>query len=235
MLKKFMGVALAALLACTPVYAATPTMSVGDTSIAVPVKTGYVSAREKAPEFVQRLQSAMGSGGITIFDIYMSTDDVEQARAGMSIADTFYVYGTMDSLKNAKVNDKDWAFARRVIARTISQIDPNKEFADDAERASKRLAAEAGVDAEVTLGTMDKPKVYGDDPESVRLSMVMPMELNVVGETERRVLDVDAAIARVRERVVVLYVYRMRDGDTAVPATREALASALDEMRVLNR
>lgn len=235
MLMNFRAALVAVAALCAPMLATAETMRVGKTDITLPVDAGYVSARENAPQVYDRMKATLGGSRIRIADAYLTAADAEQVKAGMSLHGTFYVFATLEQLENAQVDARDWSFGRRVIARSLGLTDPNAEIKGADKRLSEHVSKEVGADVKVELGKVDKPVVYGDDPESVRFSMTLPVQTTVQGESDRTVLGVDGAIAHVREKVVLVYVYRLRHDEEDARITRETLASLLTRLQAANR
>jgi hypothetical protein len=229
--------ALAALLAftCTAAAATGPMrVTIGDTTLALPVDEGYVDAATVAPALFASLQENLGKQDIVPAAALVTGQDAERLKASLPSRDFLYVYATIKSLANVHVDDRDWAVGRRVIPRAIAQVDIDKQTDEMEARMSREATEKAGIDAKIDFGSVGAPVIVPSDPESVRFSMAFPITTTVAGESDRRVLGVECAIVHLKEKLVAIYVYRDRENDEQARALRTALDGAVTRLRALN-
>jgi hypothetical protein len=235
---KIRTAALAALLAiaCTTAGAATAPMriTIGDTALALPVDEGYVDAASVTPALFASLQENLGKQDIVPAAALVTAQDAERLKASLPSRDFLYVYATIKSLTNVRVDDRDWAVGRRVIPRAIAQVDIDKQTAEMETRMSREATEKAGVDAKIDFGRIGAPVIVPSDPESVRFSMAFPITTTVAGESDRRVLGVECAIVHLKEKLVAIYVYRDRENEQQGRDLRAALDGAVTQLRALN-
>jgi hypothetical protein len=78
--------------------------------------------------------------------------------------------------------------------------------------------------------------VYGDDPRSVRFSMVVPIETKIGGEVRRGRVVTVAATTVVSERLLFLYAFQVlaEDAPADTASTRAALDAFVERVYRLN-
>jgi hypothetical protein len=234
---KIRTAALAALFAfaCTTAAASAPMqITIGDTPLVLPVEDGYVDAASVAPALFASLQQNLGKQDIQPAAALLTAQDAERLQASLASRDFLYVYATIKSLAKVRIDDRDWAVGRRVIPKAIAQVDIDKQTAEIETRMSREATEKAGMDASIDFGKVGAPVIVPSDPESVRFSMAFPITTTVAGESDTRVLGVECAIVRLKQKLVAIYVYRDRENDQQAMELRTALDGAVNRLRALN-
>lgn len=208
-------------------------MILGDVSVRLPLEAGQVSLKQKLPDALARLQELVKQD-LVVTDALASEEDVERMRAGLQFRGYLHAYARIPTLDAVKIDDRDWATGRRIMAKAIAGLNLNEDAPEIEAKLTARANEDADLDARIELGEIGRPVVFGNDPQAVKFSLALPIATTIAGESDHRVLGAECAIIRIRQKLVVLYLYRERvDGQDAMELRAE-LERTIERLRAAN-
>ncbi|MFC0676684.1 hypothetical protein ACFFGH_02295 [Lysobacter korlensis] len=224
---------VAALWAGVASAEAVTTVKVGDAELQVPVEDGYLAASVSAPTLYSMSQAGLP---VThrLVEGFMSRADLKRVLIGQRPEQVFYQVQVMRDAEQVELSEQEWQQARPQIAQSMGAVDM-QALADSMQRgASERMSETAGLDVEVSFGKVGAPTLYGDDPNSLRFVMLLPINGQVAGQQHAVTLECAGAVARVGGKLLFLFAYRDHTGGADAATVRTALDRFVDRTVALN-
>lgn len=236
MMAKLQGwVAAILLVACiwTPtVIAQTRNVDVGGRQIAIPVEKGYtlVSDDKAAMDLITSfLPPAM-----EVLAFSMHQEDVASDLL-VNEQYPYYFYATIDKLRSIDMDETSWKTVRPMAETQLRELDIGAASRDMMEQGNAKLTQFVGDKVEVSAKLAYKQQVWTATDGSLRMTAVMPGRMEIAGKSANFVQDAGMAMLPVRERLLVIYVYRKRDPqDQGSDAIRALLDAATRSMLKVN-
>ncbi len=229
----FRLLAAAALLAYSAFASADQAvpLTVGDRQIKVSVPDGYVRTSQTIPALFDITAAALPQSNRLVEYFLSEADfrDMMSGKAGNPTRPGFQVQ-VMKSVEGIEISAADWQLGRAEIAKTMGLLDANELMKADTAKANERMSEAAGTEVEVSYGEIGKPQVYGNDPNSLRFSMRVPLNVKTATGTEQSVISCVGAVTVLNGRLVFLYAY---GDEKQLPELRAALDRFVDGSRAL--
>lgn len=232
----FMRGMLAALVACASLkaHAGSVELRVGDAQVPVAVPVGQVRVSQASPQLFD-LYATLMPASHRLVEAFATEADVSRSLAGEFSKDVAYQVQVVLNVEGRDVGAAEWREGRPQVAREIGLVDMQAVSHALAPGASERLSAAAGAPVELRFGEAGRMSAYGDDPRSVRFSMLMPVSARAAGTSITAQVECAGAVTVVHGKLLFLYAYRVHhDGDDA-SIIRTALDRWVDATLALDR
>lgn len=206
----------------------------GDVAVRIPLPPDYRSVRDNAPRIGAVLEASLPTQ-MRFLDAYYSRSDLTAAILGTHPPEEILmVVATLRDAEALVLDDAVWVEAKPAMARGVAGSDLAEMMESLREGANERLSSTTGTQVDMSLRAVGKPLVYDTDGDAIRFQVRIKVNGQVGGRTSVRDMVMAAAIARVRGKLIYLYLYDAYEGDATAPALREALALQLGKIYAAN-
>jgi hypothetical protein len=206
----------------------------GDVAVRIPLPPDYRSVRDNAPRIGAVLEASLPTQ-MRFLDAYYSRSDLTAAILGTHPPkEILMVVATLRDAEALVLDDAVWVEAKPAMARGVAGSDLDEMMESMREGANERLSSTTGTQVDMSLRAVGKPLVYDTDGDAIRFQVRIKVNGQVGGRTSVRDMVMAAAIARVRGKLIYLYLYDAYEGDATAPALREALALQLGKIYAAN-
>lgn len=186
----------------------THVLQAGETTIKVSVPDGYVRTSDRLPDLFKLTEAAIPPAS-RLVESFFTEADIKQMLLGKTTkqAPNYQVH-TLRAAEGMNFNDAEWAELRASSIKEMGGLDAKQLMNSTASARDERISSASSGQIEMKVGDVSKPQLYGDDPESIRFTMLVPFETRVGEENVRVNVECAAAIVRISSKFVMLYVYR---------------------------
>lgn len=209
-------------------------LTVGGHVIRVAVDDRYVRSSEKQPSMFAVSSAAMPPTN-RLVEQFVTAADAKRMLLGQPIADDYLQVQSLRDAEGTDITAADWASVRPTMVRQLGGMDMDKLAKPMQSGMDKRMSESSGADVAMTFGKLGKPTIYGNQPESVRFVMLLPITATINGQARQVQLECAGAITVLNKRLVYIYNYRtLRPEDKNMLAVRAALDHFVDRAEALN-
>lgn len=210
-------------------------LDIGGREVKVEVPAGYVRYSEAAPALNDVIQKALPQTNLLI-DTFADEGDVLLRKAGSESKHSEYEVQTLRALGTTDIGPEEWKLLRPAMLQQIGAMDPSTLNDDVQKNVGGVVADETGGAVKLEVGEVARPALYGNDPDSVRFTMILPSTFVVRGQKAERRIVVAAVVAVVARRLVFLYAQRIAgvDGAPDLAGVRADLDAFYGRVRALN-
>lgn len=225
---------LALCLPTAPLQAGTTTATfdIGGVAVRLDVPEGYARVSQRSPELLA-FQQGMLPQTNRLVETLMTEADLTTTLAGGQSAGIAYQLQAMRALESVDIDAAKWPQLRDATIEQMGGIDMRKVMGTLQQQADRTLEAATDGEVGVRLGDPSQPALYAtDDPDAVHFSMVLPLEVEVAGETTQQRIAAACMLTVVAERLVLLYAFlgiKPGDDEQQVRARVQAAVDALGE------
>ena len=206
----------------------------GGTAVRIPLPASYRSVRDNAPRIGAVLEASLPQQ-MHFLDAYYSRADLTAAILGTRPPeDVVMLVATLRDAEAMTLDDAAWAEAKPAMARGVAGTDLDSAIDSMREGTNSRLSETVGAKVDMALRTVGQTQVYDTTGDAIRFQLRVRVEGQVAGKTSARDLVMAAAIARLRGKLIYLYLYDAYEGDASAPALREALEQQLGKIYAAN-
>lgn len=209
--------ALCLLLAlfAVPAHAETTVpLTVGAARIEVAVDDDMLRLSTQAPS-VYDVTAAGLPPASRLVDGFISKADAKRALLGQRFEDPFFQIQVLRAMEPLDFTAGDWAQLLPALAKGIGAVDGGVLARDEAD-FNKRIGDAADKTVVVHFGEVSKPTIYAMSAAGIRFTMLIPMSMQVDGQTTPLTLECATAVVRLRGKAVLMSAYRTHhDGDDA--------------------
>jgi hypothetical protein len=191
-------------------------LQIGDTPFKVVVPDGYVRTSIVLPEMFNLTAAALPPAS-RLMESFITEADVKQLLLGKRAGSSpNYQAHAMRAAENITFNEAEWAGFRRETERQLGVIDANQVLQSGASGRDERIREASNGEFEMKIGEVSKPQVFGNDPKSVRFTMLVPMAAKSAQVSEQVSVECAGSIVYVHGKIVMLYVYRVHAKDNRI-------------------
>lgn len=207
-------------------------LDVGGNSLRYEQPAGYVRVSEESPPLFRYLESALPPAN-RLVEAFYTPADVQILLSGGKANDTYFMVQSIRALEDQTVSTADWRRLLSQASAEMGKFDINAEIAKDTAR-DKRMSRAAGQQVQMEFGEIATPQVYAQDDKEVRFLMLIPLTVRVEGQP----LSINAvcagAMLLVRNKPLLVYVYRASSTAEDVATAQRQLAVATNALLALN-
>jgi hypothetical protein len=230
------GFAVSVLLLTANLAVAEQTVSltVGGKSIKVAVPDGYVRSSETVPMLYDITAAAIPTGN-RLVEFFIANADAKQILLGTTkgLKQTNFQVQAMRQIEAIDLSPQDWTQFRPDLVRGLGGADADTLIKADHEKSNERISETAGTAVEVKYGKIGKPSLYGDDQESVRFTMLVPISVKTASGEVQTVVACAGAIVVVSSRLIYIFAYGDPEAEGGMPAVRAALDQFVEQTRAI--
>lgn len=208
-------------------------LSIGGTEIRVAADDGYLRTSEKLPA-MHAVAAAALSPGNRLVESFVSEADAKRMLLGLPRRDTFLQVQVLRNAEALDFTEADWEQGRPQIAKALGVMDLNAILANQTSASGERMSAAAGMPVSLSFGELGKPMLYGLQGPSLRFVLLLPMSVEVGGQSHQVTLEGAGAVARLSNKLVYLFAYREHAEGSDTTAVRAALDRFVDRAIALN-
>lgn len=183
-------------------------LDIGGREVKVEVPAGYVRYSEAVPALNDVIQKALPQTNLLI-DTFADERDLVMRNSGSVARYSEYEVQTLRALGTADIGPEEWKIVRPMMLQQIGAMDPSTLNDDMQKNVGGVVADETGGAVKLEVGEVARPALYGDDPDSVRFTMILPSTFVVRGQKVEHRIIVAAVVAVVSRRLVFLYAQRV--------------------------
>lgn len=225
-------VSWALLLLASAAYAEPVPLTVGDTTIQLPVDAGYSRASSADQQFFNLVQAGLPTTNHLI-EIFITPDDLNRLHTTGVAAGPYYEVQVMRELETRPVGEDEWNENKPQLTAGMTKLDLN-QLASNESGANARMSAVAGQSVHVNFGQMSSPTIYRETPMSVEYAMIVPKQMNSGGQTVSATIAVAGAFVVARNRLIFLYAYRTATDEASIADLHRRLDTMVDQTMALN-
>jgi hypothetical protein len=206
----------------------------GGTEVRIPLPASYRSVRDNAPRIGALLEASLPQQ-MHFLDAFYSRADLTAAILGTRPPDDIVMLvATLRDAEAMTLDTAAWEEAKPLMARGVAGADLDTMMESMREGTNSRLSATVGAKVDMALRTVGRTQVYDTSGDAIRFQVRMKVKGQVAGKESVRDLVMAAAIARLRGKLIYLYLYDAYEGDASAPALREALEQHLGKIYAAN-
>lgn len=201
---------------------------VGGAVVTLRFPPGFVEARTAAPG-LHRATEASAIAEQRMLGAWLHADDAARMARGQQVSGTWIVALVPREAEPHALDLATWRQLRPAMAEQLRAEDlaaqVRAENPDLNRRLDKAMPAEVAVD----VAPVGRQVIYRDDDAGIRFDARMDNRITVDGRETVQQLWMAGAVARIGERLVVLYAYRVGDhGEAGRAEVRGLLDAVLD-------
>ena len=209
-------------------------LDIGGREVKVEVPKDYVRRSEAAPELEEAVQKMLPATNLLI-DTLVAADDIPRQKIGLTTKSTTYQIQVMRSLQRVDISADDWKIGRPIMLKEMGVMDLSG--VDEVQKnIDASLEGKTDGAVKVQIGDIGKLLPYGNDADTIRFTMIVPVTIEVNGAKIERRAMVGSLIAVVSKRLVMLYAQRMIEDDeaAALQGVRTDLDAFYARVKALN-
>ena len=209
-------------------------LTVGGQQIRFGVDDSYARASEKIPD-----SFAVASAGLPpsnrLVEMFVAKADIKRKPAGQPRQGIYLQVQVLRDAEGKSFSDADWKTMRPVLIQQSGAINADAYVKNIQEGMGKRLSKTSGNDVALTFGAVGRPRLYGDDPRSVRFTMLVPINDSINGVKHSSQIECAGSITLLNQKMVYIYAYQpYREDDKDMASLRAALDHVVDRAESLN-
>lgn len=209
-------------------------LTVGDQEIRFGLDDRYVRASEKTPNNFAVAGAALPPSN-RLIEMFVVDSDIKRMLLGQSIEGQYLQVQALRDAESTNFSDADWQSLRPVLIQQSGAMNADVYLKNMQEGMGKRLSETSGSDVSFKFGEVGKPQLYGDDPRSVRFSMLIPINGTINGAQHSTQIECAGAITFLNRKMVYIYAYELyREDDKDASALRATLDHVVDRAEILN-
>jgi len=209
-------------------------LTIGGQVIRVAVDDGYVQSSTQQPTLFAAASAAMPPGN-RLVEQFVTAADAKRILLSQTMDDDYLQVQVLRDAENVKLSAADWASARPKLIEQLGGLNINKLTKPMQAGIDKRVSASTGSDVTMKFGQIGKPSIYGDFPDSVRFTVLLPITATVNGKPHQVQLECAGSVVLLNGKMLYAYAYRSyRPEDKNMLGVRTALDHFLDRARALN-
>jgi len=230
------GFAVSVLLLTANLAVAEQSVSliVGGKPIKVAVPDGYVRTSETIPMLYDITAAAIPPGN-RLVEFFIANADAKQILLGkkQGLMQTNFQVQAMRQIEVIDLTAQDWTQFRPDLVRGLGDADADTLIKADHEKRNERISETAGTAVDVKYGKIGKPSIYGDDQESVRFTMMVPITVKTDSGELQAAVACAGAIVVVNSRLLYIFAYGDPEAEGGMPAVRAALDLFVEQTRAI--
>lgn len=209
-------------------------LTVGGQVIRLGVDDRYVRASKEIPN-----SFALASAGLPptnrLVEMFVARADVKRMLMGQPIESQYLQVQALRDAESTRFSDADWQTLRPVLIQQSGAINADAYIKNMQAGMGKRLSETSGSDVTLKFGAVGKPQLYGNDPRSVRFTMLVPINGSINGVQHSAQIACAGSITLLNQKMVYIYAYKLlREGDKDWASLRGTLDHVVDRAESLN-
>ena len=120
-------------------------------------------------------------------------------------------------------SEAEWQAGMPAIAKSMGGLDVQEIVNSSRKSANERMSDAAGVKIETRIGKVGKPEIYSAEGDSIRFLMVVPVQAKSAGNQVSYTTAAAGAIARVKGKMIYVYLFHNLDDEKTMPLLRNQL------------
>lgn len=208
-------------------------LTIGGTQIRFATDDGYLRTSETLPT-VHALVAAGLPSSNRLVEGFVSEADAKRMVLGSPFQETFVQVQALRNAEALDFSEQDWEQARPALAEALGVLDLNALLAAQAGGSNARMSAAAAVPVAASFGEVGKPALYVVEGPSLRFVMLLPITVDVAGETHQVSLESAGAVVLLSGKLVYVFAYRHHVDGNDTAAVREALDRVVDRAIAIN-
>lgn len=204
------GLLVAGLLWSGLAVAEERTVDVGGRAIVVPVEQGYELISDN-PVFMEALAKFLPPG-LRLLAVSMHKEDIEVDLMAAE-KHPYFFYAVPVNVQSMDLEDSTWTVARPMIEAQLRTLDLDAMAKPMLDKGSKALSDQLGAKVDISGKLSEKQVVWVAPDGSVRMTAVMPSQMQLADRKGEYLQDAGIAILPVRKRMLAVYAYRSRGGN----------------------
>lgn len=209
-------------------------LTIGGTEIRVAADDGYLRTSQALPA-VHAVVAAGLPAGNRLVEGFVSEADAKRLVLGLPWQDTFVQVQALRNAEPFNFSEAEWEEGRPALAEALGVIDFNALIAGQTAGADARMSAAAGFALSTAFGEVGKAVLYASQGPSLRFLILLPMTVEVAGQSQQITLESAGAVARLSDKLVYLFAYRHHVEGNDSSAVRAALDRFVDRAIALNQ
>ncbi|HEV2607121.1 MAG TPA: hypothetical protein VGT79_03970 [Xanthomonadaceae bacterium] len=207
---------------------------VGGQEIRFGVDDHYVRASKKMPNNFA-LASAGLPPGNRLVEMFVAKADVKRMLMGQPLENQYLQVQALRDAESTRFSDADWQTLRPALIRQSGAINADAYIKNMQAGMGKRLSETSGSDVTLKFGEVGKPQLYGNDPRSVRFTMLVPIKGSINGVQHSAQIECAGSITLLNKKMVYIYAYESyREDDKDMASLRATLDHVVDRAESLN-
>lgn len=209
-------------------------VAIGGRAVAVSLPEGYVRTTEKLPKLFELTSAALPPGN-RLVEFFIAESDLKDLMLGklQSLQKPNFQIQTIRAMESVEITPQDWKQGREIMAKEMGLADLNAVIAAERQQSNARVSGVAGSAVDIQFGELGKPQQYGNDPDSLRFTLMLPMTFSSEKGNLQTTVAAVGVITVLNKRLVMLYGYTSPDIEGGIDALRAAVDGIVERTRAL--
>jgi hypothetical protein len=209
-------------------------VAIGGRAVTVSIPDGYVRTTEKLPKLFELTSAALPPGN-RLVEFFIAESDLDDIKLGkmQTLRKPNFQIQTIRAMESVEITPQDWQQGREIMAKELGIADLGTLIASERKQSNARVSGVAGSPVDIQFGELGKPQQYGNDPDSLRFTLLLPMTLSTEKGTLQTTVAAVGVITVLNKRLVMLYGYASPDVEGGIEALRANVDAIVERTRAL--
>jgi hypothetical protein len=227
-------IAVSLLLLGTAQAQQSSVVAIGGKAVTVSLPEGYVRTTEKLPKLFELTSAALPPGN-RLVEFFIAESDLKDLMLGkmQSLQKPNFQIQTIRAMESIDITPQDWKQGREIMAKEMGITDLNAAIAAERKQSNARVSGVAGSAVDIQFGELGKPQQYGNDPDSLRFTLLLPMTFSSEKGNLQTTVAAVGVITVLNQRLVMLYGYASPDIEGGIETLRASVDAIMERTRAL--